>query len=92
MIFLRAALFDGNFGEELQHHKIQATAASGKLPMVEFPIPNFGDDFTNVPTEGYAFAYENNNNYNKETVVRPIVSLAADVTRLTLTITAASVI
>lgn len=44
------------------------------------PNANLGDDYGFVPNKGLWFAYENNNNYNRESIVRPIVRVTADVT------------
>ncbi|MCM4164549.1 MULTISPECIES: SusC/RagA family TonB-linked outer membrane protein [unclassified Arenibacter] len=78
--------FDGTFERTYNTEKYMQNqywqASHGGVPNA-----NFGDDYTDVPNRGLWFAYENNNNYNKETVVRPIVTLAADVTDW-LTITA----
>ncbi len=80
------SFFDGTFGRAYNTKKYMQNkywqASHGGVPNA-----NYGDEYTDVPNRGLWFAYENNNSYNKETVVRPIVTLAADVTDW-LTITA----
>ena len=72
--------FDGTF-ERYYDTKKYSQQQYWQAPHGGVPNSSFGDVVgINVPNRGLWFAFENDNNYNKETVVRPIVRLTADVT------------
>ena len=76
---LSQSFFSGTF-ERIYNTEKYKQRQYYQAPHGGVPSNNFGDEFTNVPNRNLWFDYAFKNSEQKEQVIRPIVTLTADVT------------